>query len=238
MQRADAHAGAPFEQRREHVEPARAREVHDERAGLDRRLGGRAAPVRSRGRAWRRARARRRARPSDTSAGGDARHAAADGGRRRVGRAARDADDGPTLFDQAERDRRPRATRSDQGDGALLFRHGMRNVTAASRTPSHAAAGVDQRGRDVAQRRQHEPALPHPRVRHREIGIVEPQVVVQQDVDVERARAPALDRARAARRARSAARARAARAGRASVSIATTAFRYASCGGPPTGAVS
>ena len=63
---------------------------------------------------------------------------------------------------------------------ALLREDASDKVTPASRTPSHVASASTRLGRDVAQRRQHEPPLPHARVRNREVGVVERHVVDEQ----------------------------------------------------------
>src|SRR3954453_4312865 len=52
--------------------------------------------------------------------------------------------------------------------------------------------GVDELRRDVAQRGQHEAALPHARVRQHQFSRVDLQVVDEQQIDVERPRSPAF----------------------------------------------
>ena len=153
----------------EHVEPARTGEVHDERAGLDRRARPPAAPARSRGRVSRRSPAPRRAPTSDTSAVRVARHAAADVGRRRVGRPARDRR-------RRSSPARPGRARSSfparpgpiRATVRCSFRHGGRNVTAASR---HAFPRRRRRRPARARRRAAAPAR-SPRSHIRGCGIV------------------------------------------------------------------
>ena len=70
---------------------------------------------------------------------------------------------------------------------------GMVKATPASRTPSHVSIGIDEVGRNVSERRQHEAALPHARMRNREVVASSTRVLSdEQDVDVEGARAPTL----------------------------------------------
>ena len=214
MHRTDAQAGAPCEQLLEHVETVRAGEMHDERAGLDRRLRGRAGPARSRGRAWRRSRARRRV-PLP----------------RRARAATRGRRPRPTV--EAASGARPATATTFQPISTGRARSWCRRGPARSgrrcsvvppwriqcyRREPHALPGrigVDQIGGNVTQRRQHEAPFPHAGMRDHEVAGVEPNVVVQQDVDVEGARSPTFAAFRAARRVRGPARARAMRPARA-----------------------
>ena len=150
MQRADAHAGPPLQQRAR-TRRARASPRDGRRARRARSPARpRAAPARWRGREWRRSRAPAPRATSETSAVRVARHGRGGDRRRRVGRAPADADDGPALLEQAERDRRSRAARADQGDGALSFRHGMRQCY---RRLAHAFPGRRRRRPARARRR-------------------------------------------------------------------------------------
>ena len=82
---------------------------------------------------------------------------------------------------------------------------------------AHPDAGDHAVGRDLGERHQHEGALEQARMRQRQVGVVEDEIVIGEEVDVDRARSPAaFVGAVAAERAFAAwARASAARAGRA-----------------------
>ena len=47
--------------------------------------------------------------------------------------------------------------------------------------------------RQITKGREYEPALPHPRMRHLEIGLVDGEVADEEDVDIECARTPAFE---------------------------------------------
>ena len=53
--------------------------------------------------------------------------------------------------------------------------------------------GVDEVGGEVGERGEHEAALPHPRVRHLQVGLVDLLALDPEDVDVEGPRSPALE---------------------------------------------
>ena len=203
MQRADPHAGSAFEQRAEDVEPARTGEVDDERARLDRRFRGQQDLVdRAVGRGdddQGRARARRPTRAWAATRG--TRPPRSSTVRRARGR-RRPTTVQPCSMSPSEMvvPARPGPIRARV---RCPFLHGRLNVTAASMHAFPGRRGRDQVGGDVAQRRQNEPALPHPGVRHREIGIVD---VRRRRTGAGRRRAcaaPTARRAHAARRLRS-----------------------------------
>ena len=192
-----------LEQRVEHIEPARSREVHHERAGLDRRLGRQQhlldGAVGSGDDHERRAardlgherRARRRGTPRPRRR---RRHRAHGPRRRRRSSPVRAARARSSSARRAEvRSGRRCALRSAMAECAML-------PPPRARPPTTSPAST-RAGRDVAQRRQHEPPLPHPRVRHVRSGVVEAHVVVQAARRRRASAGPSARRAPAARRA-------------------------------------
>ena len=82
----------------------------------------------------------------------------------------------------------------EQAHGLTTKRGGSRSIPVASTLASASLTrtpAIDAVRRDIGERHQHERALEQPRVRQHQVGIVHCHVVIGDDVDVERARAPA-----------------------------------------------
>ena len=81
-------------------------------------------------------------------------------------------------------------------DSPLVHDRSFRSDARRIGDPVHARPPVrrllDELGRDVVQWCEDEPALPHPRVRHLEVGIGDDGVADEEDVDIESARSPPL----------------------------------------------
>ena len=123
----------------------------------------------------------------------------------------------------------PGAARPDQRDGVAALAPRRSMLPPLARTPSHDASASTRSG---ATSRSGASTKPRSHMRGcgmREVGIVEREVVVEQHVDVERARAPALATHASRVRAPCCWASASSACGSSSVSIATTAFRYASC---------
>ena len=178
---------------------------------------------------------------SETSAGRDARHAAADGGRRRVGRAAADRrrPSNPVPSDRA-RSSFPRGPGRSGRRCAVVppwktqcYRRLAHALPRRRRGVGPTSAGATSRSG----------ARTNPRSHMRGCGSVRSgsssRTSSYSSRSTSSVRGPHRSRPHPVRVAFDALREREQRVRRrASVSIATTAFRNASCGGPPTGAVS
>ena len=254
VQRADAHVGAHARASRERVDAQRAREVQHERAGLERRRdrSRAAASIARSGVATITSAAPRPGVGHERRLGAEARGGGR-GGRRRRARGPRPrrranraraapsaivvpARPGPT----SARVRVPATVPASMPRSSTRRRGGgSAKVTPASRTPSHVASASTRSGAT-----SRSGASTNPRSHMRGCGIGEIgdrrcATSSTSNTSTSSVRGPHRSaRSRVGERFDLLTRVRAARADRGSVSIATTAFRYASCGGPPTGAVS